>query len=64
MQRWTSYKKRSIVQRIADGIVSKAEAVALLDLSMEELEGWIAAFGRFGIQGLKVQNTKVVRLLA
>ena len=64
MQRWNAARKRAVVQRIADGIVSKAEAIALFDLSIEELDGWIADFERFGLQGLRVQNTKALRLLA
>ncbi len=53
-QRWVASRKELVAIAVHHGLLTAEEACARYDLSLEELEGWIAAWMRDGRAGLRI----------
>lgn len=54
VERWTPSRKEAVVCAVAAGEITAAEALRRWNISVEELDLWLAAFRRRGRNGLKV----------
>ncbi|MDR3511933.1 MAG: DUF1153 domain-containing protein [Caulobacteraceae bacterium] len=52
--RWTPQRKASVARAIQIGLISFDDARLAYDLGQAELDGWVARFQRFGLEGLRV----------
>lgn len=53
-RRWVASRKLAVVRGVAQGLISRAEALRIYGLSDEELDEWIRAAARHGKKGLRV----------
>ena len=51
--RWVARRKQAVVRGIQAGLISRAEALELYNLSEEELTGWEESVTAHGPNGLK-----------
>ena len=56
--RWVASRKLAVVQGVAFGLISRAEAMRIYGLSDEELDGWVRNARERGRNGLKVTTGK------
>ncbi|AQS48309.1 MULTISPECIES: DUF1153 domain-containing protein [Thioclava] len=62
-RRWVASRKAVIVQAVAHDLISRDEVLERYGLSDEELDLWIEAIERHGIQGLKVTAIQKLKQL-
>ena len=59
--RWNARRKAELLLAIRAELISLREAVALYNLSAEEVAGWLRLFERHGLEGLKTTRTQTYR---
>ena len=57
-QRWVASRKLQVVRAVAHGLIARAEAEAMYQISAEEFQEWLDAVSRRGADGLKVTTAK------
>lgn len=60
-ERWVKSRKLAVVKAIQDGDLSKDEACARYNLSLEELTSWTRLLKRHGPEGLRTTHLKQYR---
>lgn len=52
-RRWVARRKAAVVAAVRGGLITEEEACKTWDLSPEELESWLSAVSRHGINALR-----------
>lgn len=60
-QRWVASRKAAVVRAVAAGLLSTEEAMAIYDLSEEELESWTQAVSMHGEAALRATRLQKYR---
>jgi|SRR6185437_3857135 len=55
LKRWIARRKADVVAAVEGGLLSEAEACARYNISREEFAGWLEAFDREGVPGLRAR---------
>lgn len=63
-ERWVARRKATVVQAIAHGLLTHAEAMNRYGLTEEELDSWISTAARLGPAALKIKAIRKNRLSA
>lgn len=58
-QRWMPRRKAMVVIALRDGTVTIEEVCHRYHLLSEELDGWISAFERYGVPGLRATRVQI-----
>lgn len=61
--RWVASRKAAVVHAVANGLISRSDALSRYQLSDEEFDGWVTAVKRHGYRGLKVTAAQEYRQL-
>lgn len=59
--RWVASRKLAVVRGVAYGLISRADALRLYELSDEEFDAWVHAVSVHGEEALKVTALKAYR---
>ena len=60
-QRWNNRKKAKVVVAVDSGLLDLADACNMYALSLNEFLSWKAAYGRFGLAGLRATHAQDYR---
>ena len=60
-QRWVASRKATVVRAIMAGLITKDKAMAMYDLSEEELESWTRAISMHGEAALRTTRIQTYR---
>src|SRR6185437_3018552 len=55
LKRWIARRKADVVAAVEGGLLSEPEACARYNISREEFAGWLEAFDREGVPGLRAR---------
>jgi hypothetical protein len=55
LKRWIARRKADVVAAVEGGLLSEADACARYNISREEFAGWLGAFDREGVPGLRAR---------
>ena len=55
LKRWIARRKADVVAAVEGGLLSEADACARYNISREEFVGWLEAFDREGVPGLRAR---------
>jgi hypothetical protein len=55
LKRWIAQRKADVVAAVEGGLLSEADACARYNISREEFAGWLEAFDREGVPGLRAR---------
>ena len=55
LKRWIARRKAQVVTAVEGGFLSETEACARYNISREEFSGWLAAYDREGVPGLRAR---------
>jgi hypothetical protein len=55
LKRWIARRKADVVAAVEGGLLSELEACARYNISCEEFAGWLEAFDREGVPGLRAR---------
>ena len=61
--RWVARRKARVVMAVVGGLMTRADACEMYDLSEEELESWCLAVKNHGIDALRVTALQKYRQL-
>jgi hypothetical protein len=59
--RWVTSRKAALIAAVRNGEITLEEACRQYQLSPEEFAGWLAAFEKHGVPGLRVTRFQVYR---
>jgi hypothetical protein len=59
--RWVARRKATVVKAVKFGLITRDDAMSRYALSEEELEAWIRAIERHGMNALKATRLKTFR---
>jgi hypothetical protein len=59
--RWTIRRKAALIEAVRGGVITLEEACRRYQLSSEEFAGWLAAFEKHGIHGLRATRFQIYR---
>lgn len=62
--RWVARRKAVVAKAVRFGLIDEDEALALYELSAQELRGWIESLERSGTKGLKTARLRAQRTCA
>lgn len=62
MIRWTPQRKADLALKVLSNEISAEQAATQYALSPEELDEWVRRSTAFGIEGLRIKNTKQLRV--
>ncbi|MCR8725699.1 CtrA inhibitor SciP [Frigidibacter sp. ROC022] len=62
-RRWVASRKGAVVRALNAGLISRAEAMALYDLTDEEIDSWCRAVAKHGEKALKATRLQSYRAL-
>ncbi len=60
-ERWTAYRKATVVAALHGELVSMDEMIEVYGLTIEELSSWQRGFDRFGMAGLRMTYSQKIR---
>jgi hypothetical protein len=60
-ERWVTSRKAALIAAIRSGEITLEEACRQYQLSPEEFSGWLAAFEKHGVPGLRVTRLQIYR---
>ena len=55
LKRWIARRKADVVAAVEGSLLSEADACARYNISREEFAGWLEAFDREGVPGLRAR---------
>ena len=55
LKRWIARRKADVIAAVEGGLLSEADACARYNISREEFAGWLEAFDREGVPGLRAR---------
>jgi hypothetical protein len=55
LKRWIALRKAEVVAAVEGGLLSECEACARYNISHEEFSGWLHAYARDGVPGLRAR---------
>ena len=55
LKRWIARRKAEVIAAVEGGLLSEADACARYNISREEFSGWLQAFDREGLPGLRAR---------
>jgi len=55
LKRWIARRKAQVIAAVETGLLSEADACARYNISREEFAGWLEAFDREGVPGLRAR---------
>ena len=55
LKRWIARRKAEVIAGVEGGLLSEADACARYNISREEFSGWLQAFDREGVPGLRAR---------
>jgi hypothetical protein len=55
LKRWIARHKADVIAAVEGGLLSEADACARYNISREEFAGWLEAFDREGVAGLRAR---------
>lgn len=61
-RRWVARRKAEVVVAVYGELLTQAQACERYALSPEEFAGWVRAYERGGIPGLRINQTKALRM--
>jgi hypothetical protein len=59
--RWVASRKAALIEAVRGGAITLEEACRRYQLSPEEFVGWLAAFEKHGVHGLRVTRFQIYR---
>jgi Protein of unknown function (DUF1153) len=60
--RWVARRKAQVVGAVQAGLLTVDEACKLYKLSVEEFVAWQRALYRFGVRGLQITHSQLLRM--
>ena len=60
--RWVARRKAQVVAAVQSGLLTVDEACKLYKLTVEEFVAWQRALYRFGVRGLQITHSQLLRM--
>jgi transposase-like protein len=60
-ERWVTRRKAALIAAVRNGEITLEEACRQYQLSPEEFAGWLAAFEKHGVSGLRATRFQIYR---